>query len=417
MEENSAASDERQIKRKSIFLIVLFGLISLLGDVIYEGARSVHGPYLKTLGANALIVGFVVGLGEVLGYAIRIISGYLSDKSKLPWLFIILGYGLLLSIPLLSLTGIWQMAAFFIVLERVGKGIRAPAKDTILSHATKQVGTGIGFGFAELLDQIGAILGPLIFTLYFFTRENEITVDDYHAGYQLYWIPYIIMMIIVLIAFTIVKNPESLEKTPEKLPSKKKAMELFWTYTIYMFITSVGFINFAIAGYHWKANNIFTDFQIPGLYAIAMFVDAIFGLVAGKLYDNFKVKKDNEYSGVLAVIFIPVFSILSVIIIFTTNLILIYVAVFFWGVVMGMHETIMKASLADIIPKKERGRAYGSFSVFYGVALFLGAALSGYLYEISIPLLIGINVVFQGVALLIFFVLRKKVDAMKTDSE
>ena len=405
----------KEIRKKSILLISLFGVISLMGDIIYEGARSVAGPYLVVLGANAVIVGLVVGASEVLGYAIRLVSGYLSDKSKAPWFFTILGYGLLLSVPMLSLTGIWQVAAVFIILERIGKGIRSPAKDTILSHATKQVGTGVGFGFAEFLDQIGAVAGPLIFAIYFFTRETDITVVDYQTGYRIYWIPYAILMIMVLSAFLLVKNPESLEKDSEKLPPSKKTSELFWAYTILTLMTTIGFVNFAIAGYHWKTNSLLNDFEIPLLYAGAMLIDAIFGLIIGKMYDVKKEKKDNQYAGVLVVLLIPIFSALSTIFIFSFNYILIYLAVFFWGIVMGMHETIMKASLADIVPKKERGKAYGSFSIFYGLALFIGATFSGYLYELSIPLLVAINVLFQGIALIIFLTIKKKVAAMISD--
>ncbi|MBA2862207.1 hypothetical protein [Methanococcus maripaludis] len=151
---NKCFGNLSETQKNAFMLIILFGVISLLGDIIYEGARSVNGPYLETLGASALIVGLVVGFGEFLGYAIRLFSGYFSDKTKAHWFFTIFGYGLLISVPLLALSDYWQFAAIFIVLERMGKGLRSPARDTILSYATKQVGTGLGFGIAEFLDQI-----------------------------------------------------------------------------------------------------------------------------------------------------------------------------------------------------------------------------------------------------------------------
>src|SRR5512137_2072013 len=155
-------------QRKTAFqLIILFGLVSLFGDIIYEGARSVNGPYLKTMGTSAAIVGIIGGIGEFLGYAIRLVSGYFADRTRAYWLFTFVGYGLLISVPLLSLAGIWQVAAIFIVAERLGKALRSPAKDTILSQAAKQVGTGWGFGLNEAMDQIGAIAGPLLFTFIF----------------------------------------------------------------------------------------------------------------------------------------------------------------------------------------------------------------------------------------------------------
>ena len=90
-------------RKKAFSLIIFFGLVSLLGDIIYEGARSVNGPYLKTLGANAALVGLIAGLGEFIGYGIRFISGYFSDKTRAYWLFAFLGYGMLIAVPLMAL--------------------------------------------------------------------------------------------------------------------------------------------------------------------------------------------------------------------------------------------------------------------------------------------------------------------------
>lgn len=143
----------------------MFGLISAFGDITYEGARSVYGPYLGVLGANAAIIGLVSGLGEFLGYALRFVSGYFIDRTGKYWTITILGYFMLISVPLLAIAGNWQIAVLLIIIERSCKAIRSPGKDVMISHATKQVGTGFGFGIHEALDQIGAIIGPLIFHL------------------------------------------------------------------------------------------------------------------------------------------------------------------------------------------------------------------------------------------------------------
>ena len=169
-------------KRKALEVIILFGFVSLFGDIAYEGARSVNGPYLKLLAANAVIVGLVTGIGEFLGYAIRLVSGYLSDKLKAYWPFTFLGYGLIIFVPILSTANAWQAAAVFIVMERIGRALRNPARDAIISSATKQVGTGFGFGLHEAMDQIGAIAGPLIFAVFFLSMHGEKTIMDYQRG-------------------------------------------------------------------------------------------------------------------------------------------------------------------------------------------------------------------------------------------
>lgn len=176
----------KKLERQALQLILLLGVISLLGDIIYEGARGVSGQYLNVMGVNAAVVGFVIGLGELLGYIFRPVSGFLAAKTKSYWLFTGIGYGLLISIPLISLTGVWQVVAILIILERIGKGIRTPARDTIASHAAKQVGTGYGFGISEFIDQVGAVIGPLVFTYVFLGVGVQNLIRAYQRGYALF---------------------------------------------------------------------------------------------------------------------------------------------------------------------------------------------------------------------------------------
>src|SRR3989338_11659254 len=194
-------------RKRAFNLIILFGLVSLFGDIAYEGARSINGPYLKLLAVNATTLGIIAGAGEFLGYALRLISGYLSDKTKSYWFFTFLGYGLLVSVPLLSLAGIWQVAALFIILERIGKGIRSPARDTILSQASSQVGTGFGFGLHEAMDQIGAVVGPLIFAWVFAIAGKQIGIADYQKGYAFLWVPFLLVILCLYISYRKVPNP------------------------------------------------------------------------------------------------------------------------------------------------------------------------------------------------------------------
>jgi MFS family permease len=398
------------LRKKALQLILLFGLISLLGDIIYEGARGVNGPYLETLGASAAIVGLVAGIGELLGYFIRLASGYFSDKTRAHWFFTIFGYSFLMVIPMLALTGIWQFAAIFMVLERIGKGIRSPAKDTILSSATKQVGTGFGFAIVEFLDQIGATVGPLIFTFFFMSiGPGGKTIGDYQHGYSLMWFPFVVLMMVLFTAFFKVKNPEELEHDAVKKPQPERITRTFWLYCIFTMITTLGFLNFAIVGYHLKANNIATDSQIPLLYALAMAVDAIIGLIIGKWYDRLKIKFDNEHAGLLLLVILPLLTALIPIFTLSFHIGFIVAGAVLWGIVMGTHETIMKAGIADITPLRKRGTGYGIFNMLYGIAIFLGSAAAGFLYDSSINLLILLMIVIEILALPVFFFMRKSI--------
>ncbi len=396
-------------KRAAFALIFLFGLVSLFGDMVYEGARSVNGPYLKTLGANAAIVGLVAGIAEFLGYAIRLLSGYFADKTKAYWLFTFIGYGLLVSVPLLALTGIWQVAVVFIIIERLGKALRSPAKDTILSQATKQVGTGIGFAIAEVLDQIGAIVGPLIFTVLFVVLgKGNRSLLDYQHGYSLLWIPLILVMLCIVFAYRRLPNPEILETSVIKTQETDKLGKVFWIYTIFTFVTTLGFANFALIGYHFKTRHILSDAQIPLFYALAMGVDAVAALIIGKAYDIFKARRSNEKAGLITLIAIPAFSLFIPVFVFSTRFSFVLAGVIIWGIVMGAHETVMKSAIADLTPLKKRGTGYGIFNTVYGLAIFIGSAFTGLLYEYSIPAIIIISVVVELAAIPVFFILKKR---------
>jgi MFS family permease len=400
---------EASNKKTALQVILLFGLVSLFGDIIYEGARSVNGPYLKTIGANAAIVGLVVGIGEFFGYAIRFLSGFWSDKTKAYWLFTFVGYGMLVSVPLLALTGIWQTAALFIVLERIGKAMRSPAKDTILSQATKQIGTGMGFAIGEVMDQIGAIAGPLMFTFLFMSMgKGTRGLADYQKGYTFLWIPFVLLMVCVWIAYLRLPDPSKLETSIKKAVEPDKLSRTFWLYTIFSFITTLGFTNFALLGYHYKVKGVLTDSQIPLFYAIAMGVDAIAALVSGKLYDMAKEKRKNDKAGLTVLLIIPVFTLFVPFLGFSNSFGLALAGAIVWGVVMGCHETIMKSAIADITPLKKRGTGYGIFNAGYGLAVFIGSAAMGFLYDRSLTLVFILAAIVELASIPVFFMMKKE---------
>ncbi len=169
-------------------------------------------------------------------------------------------------------------------------------------------------------------------------------------------------------------------------------------------------MNFAIIGYHLKAHSIVTDAQIPLLYALAMAVDAVIGLVIGKWYDRLKIRFDNEHAGLLLLIILPLFTALLPLFTLSLHIGLIIAGVVLWGVVMGTHETIMKAGIADITSIRKRGTGYGIFNMMYGIAIFIGSAAAGFLYDYSITLLIVLMVVVELAAVPVFFVMRTEGD-------
>ncbi len=402
--------NQKADRKTALQVILLFGLVSLFGDMVYEGARSVNGPYLKVLAANAAMVGLIAGAGEFLGYVLRLLSGYFSDKTKSYWLLTFLGYGLLVSVPLLSLAGIWQVAALFIILERIGKAIRSPARDTILSQASSQVGTGFGFGLHEAMDQIGAIAGPLIFTAFFmFKGKQQLSVAEYQKGYSFLWIPFLLVILCLVISYRRVPQPRAMEAGKENEKDPDKLSKVFWLYALFTFIATAGFCNFILIAFHFKAKGVFSDAQIPLMYAVAMGIDAVSALAIGKLYDVFKEKSNNKKAGLNLLIIIPLVSLWIPLLAFSGNYNFIIIGVCLWGVVMGIHETIMRSAIADITSLQKRGMGYGIFNTSYGLAIFLGSFLMGLLYDYSISALIFMAIAVECAAFVVFFMMKKEV--------
>lgn len=383
-------------KRLAFQFIILMGIISLFGDIAYEGARSIIGPYLSTLGASAAIVGLITGFGEFAGYFLRLPFGYFADRSRAYWQLTILGYGLILAIPLLGFVGSWQIAAVFIIAERLGKAIRSPARDAILSYATKQVGRGFGFGLHEAMDQIGAIIGPLLFGAIFFLKGN------YRQGFFILWIPAILVLFILMIARRKVSSPQELEESQGKAADtdirSEKLPRLFWIYMIFIFLSVTGFVNFQLISYHLYAKNVVGPFQIPLLYAAAMAVDGISALIIGKIYDRV---------GLRALMVIPFLTFPISFLGFSRSYGLVIISVVLWGIVMGIHETIMRSAIADLSSLKQRGFAYGIFNTLYGLAWFIGSATIGFLYEISLVYVILFAAIMEVMALSTFFFFKK----------
>jgi len=394
----------------AVTVIILFGLISLLGDAVYEGARSANSQYFNLLKVSATQVGIVFGIGEFIGYALRLVAGIFSDKTKRYWLFIFLGYGMLVAVPLMGFTMNWNILIILILIERIGKALRNPSKDTIISAvAQNQVGVGFAFGLQEALDQIGALVGPLIFTIVFFIAgSNELT--QYQLGYKALIIPFMLLMIFLIFAYKKIEKENLIKEIHAKEYKEEELQPTFWIYTFFTFFATLGFLNFSVIGYHLKAEGIFSDGNITLLYALAMGIDAITALLFGKIYDNMKLKTGIKTSGLLTLLVIPFLSVALPIFTLSNSEGLVIAGMVVFGIIMGVHETIMRSAIADIVPFYKRGTGYGVFNTAYGLALLGGSSLMGFLYDKDMTsTIIILAILFEMIALLLYYKMNKMV--------
>ena len=376
-------------KRTAIQFVILLGIVSLFADMTYEGARSITGQYLAVLGASGTIVGIVAGFGELIGYGLRLVSGYIGDKTGKYWLLTFIGYIVnLLAVPLLAFAGNWPAAAGLIITERIGKAIRSPSKDAMLSYATKEVGRGWGFGLHEAMDQIGAILGPLIMTTVLYFRGS------FQVGFALLLIPAICALSVLTVAKMLYPRPQDLEVKQRGLKFEGFS-KAYWIYLVAVSCVAAGYVDFSLIAFHFEKSDLIPKVWIPLFFSIAMAAAGISALIFGSLYDRM---------GLSVLIFVTALSLFFVPLVFLDGFYVSLIGMVLWGIGLGSQESIMRAVVANLVPTDKRGTAYGMMNMWFGVAWFLGSSLIGFLYDISLPALIIFSMAIQLLALPLLFI-------------
>lgn len=368
----------------------MMGVVSLFGDTTYEGGRAIVGQFLLTLGASATAVGFTAGFGELAGYGLRSIFGYLADKTHKYWVFIIVGYAVnVLAVPALALAGNWPVAAALLVAERTGRAIRRPSVHAMLAHAGSQIGTGWAFGLHEALDQIGATIGPLITALVLYLHGG------YHEAFAVLLICALLSLTALVIARIFYPRPHELEERKPVVLQTRGFSKSYWLYAVAGMCIAAGFADFSLVAFHFQKTDVVPQSLIPVFYSAAMVTGAITPPVFGKLLDK------SGLSIILPAFFLGA---LFAPCVFLGGWALALAGMILWGLGMGAQDSLLKAVLAGVIPADRRGTGFGVFDTVFGVAWFAGSAAMGLLYDKSILALVIFSVALQ-LAALPFFVL------------
>lgn len=387
MEPTLQGDNAIDTKRATRF-VVLLGIVSLFADMTYESARSITGPFLAILGASATVVGAVAGFGELLGYALRFLSGRIADRTGRYWAVAVLGYCLnLLAVPALALVGNWHLAIILMFLERIGKAMRNPPRDAMLSYAGKHMGRGWGFALHEAMDQTGATVGPLIVAAVMYAK------NDYRFSFAILLVPAVVCLAVLLTARMIYPHPRDLEPAAPQLDTHGYAKP-FWLYLAATACVAAGFADYPLIAYHFGKAATVPSTWIPILYAIAMGVDGLAALVFGYFYDR---------RGMGVLIAAMLISVPVAPLVFFGGFQSALAGAVLWGIGMGAQESIMKAAVAAMSPADRRATAFGTFNLSFGIFWFLGSALMGVLYDFSIPVLVAFSmaVQFLGIPLMV----------------
>ena len=359
-------------RKRVLRFVLLVGAIDLFADFTYEGARGIAGPFLAALGASGLAVGVASGVGEFLGYALRIVSGRLADRTRKFWPITIAGYIVqMCAVPALALAGNWQTATGLLVMERIGKAIRNPPRDVMLSHAGKEMGGyGWAFGVHEALDQLGALTGPLAMAAILALRH------DFRLAFAALVVPAAITLAFLVVARHQYPRPEELEPEHEAEPIGAKGLpRRFWIYLVGAGLVAAGFADYPLIAYHFEKAGIVSGTSTAIFYAVAMGVSGAGSLLCGKLFDRY---------GLWVLVPLTILTAGYAPLAFWGGARGSFAGAILWGLGMGVHGSTVAAAVATMVPASRRGSAYGIFTAGYGTAWMLGSALLGWLYDVSL---------------------------------
>lgn len=378
-----------------MLFILLFGIVSMFSDMTKESAESIRGAFLSLMGASAATIGLVSGLGELVGYSLRFVSGRFADRTRKYWPIVIAGYCLeLITIPALAFVGEngWVAACILLVVQKFGKAIKKPAKDTVVSFAASQEGAGKAFGLQELLDQFGAVLGPLLLYAIMLFKTDGSTFERYSFCFLALAVPAVVTLILLVVTRLHFPNPEQFEPDAREY-TPLRAGKCFVLYIIGISLFAFGFLDYSLVAMHVNRaySGLISADVLPLLYSAAMLVDAAAALLFGYLYDRWGMKV-LVISAVIAAPF-------SFLVFLGHSVPSLIAGVVMWGVGMGAQESILKAAVTDMTPKSGRASGFGVFSLAFGLAWFLGSWCLGALYDINLPLMAAVSAACQLLAI------------------
>ncbi len=347
--------------------VLTLGIVNLFADATYEGGASINGPFLGTLGASAAAIAIIAGVGEFLGYSLRSVAGYVADRTGRYWLVTFIGYVInLLAVPAMALAGSWQVAAALVLAERIGRAMRKPTIESMLSYTTGSLGKGWVYAVNTALDETGATIGPLVIAAVLFFKGS------YQAAYAMLLIPAVLALGSLAVARIGFPLPSDLEQG--QTASETRFTGAYWVYMAAGTCFAAGLMSYELIAYYLTKTGLVDKTWAPVLLAFATGCGVVASLVLGRCYDRF---------GAPTIVVAVVLSALFAPLVFAGNFAVALAAMPLWGIGYATQDTLLKAIVADVLPEGKRNLAFGLFYTGYGVGWLIGSIVTGELYDHS----------------------------------
>ena len=372
------------------------GLTSFFTDTSTKMVYSVMPIFLLSIGASKTTISLIEGIAESTASLIKALSGYWSDKIGKNKPFMLIGYGITALItPLYSFVGKPIEVLFYRFFERIGKGIRAAPRDSLISASVTQKDAGKNFGFHKAMDNSGAILGPLAaFLLLYFLPSGD-TIMSYKIIFLIATIPAILGVITIAVFIKEAKTDKESKAT--KLSIKNLPKRYFFFLGI-IFVFTLGNFSDALILVKTTETGINKVF-IPFVYMIFNMVSVLLAIPIGKLSD--KIGRER--------LIIPGFLIfaLTFFMFGKCNSIPVFIGLFaMYGLYSALVDGSQKALISDIVSKDLRGTGFGIYHAVLGITLLPASLIAGLLYDkvgSNAPFYFGSAMALIAAILMIFF--------------
>ena len=368
--------------------VLTMGIVNLFSDTTYEGGGSINGPFLGSLGASAAAIAIIAGTGEFLGYSLRSVAGYVADRTGRHWLITFVGYVInLLAVPAMALASSWQIAAALVLAERIGRALRKPTVESMLSYTTGELGKGWVYAVNTALDETGATIGPLIVAAVLLMKGS------YQTAYALLLVSSVLALASLAVARIGFPLPTRLEEG--ETATRQRFTRSYWLYMAAGGCFAAGLMSYELISYYLISAGVVSNAWAPVLLAFATGCGVVASLVLGKLYDRL---------GTPVVVVAVVLSSLFAPLVFTGNFAAALLAMPLWGIGYATQDTLLKAIIAGELPEGKRSLAFGLFYTAYGVGWLVGSTATGLLYGYSHLAIVVFVVAAQLISVPIFIV-------------
>ena len=371
------------------------GLTSFFTDTSTKMIYSVMPLFLLSIGASKTTISLIEGIAESTASLVKALSGYWSDKIRRNKPFMLIGYGVTaLVTPLYAFVRLPIQVLFYRFFERIGKGLRAAPRDSLISGSVARIDAGKNFGFHKAMDNSGAIFGPLIAFL---------MLSHFPMNFKYIFLIATIPAILGVITIAVFIKETKGVKTEAAKVSLKHLPKKFYFFLFIIFVFTLG--NSADALLLVKTTETGIDkAYVPFVYMIFNVVSVALAVPIGKLSD--KIGRER--------LIIPGFLIYACtyFLFGKFNSISVFIGLFaMYGLYSALADGSQKAMISDIVSKDLRGTGFGIYHSVLGVTLLPASLIAGLLYDkvsSNAPFYFGSVMALTATVLMIVFAIGNR---------